>query len=291
MQVEWFRSFAEAAKWSNLSKAADKLNMTQPAVSKHIRHLEIAYGVELFERSAAGVELTEAGKLFLGRIGPVLEAIHSLDADMRKFAAQPGCRLGSLPSVAGQLLPSRLREYYATDYPISVGVRNSSQELTEAMQAGEFDAVLIDAACADERKMWSRELFSEGYVALLPDGHPLQTRNALTAAELAHETFVFCSHCDVLARYSAAAEKYGYTPDVKLLADNVDYLFGLVAVNTGIAVMPELFRKQARRTGLHAVPMTDAELRRTIVLAARTADTGLRLHRLLFDSHPQPAEA
>jgi DNA-binding transcriptional LysR family regulator len=291
MQVEWYRSFAEAAKWSNLSKAADKLNMTQPAVSKHIRHLETAYGVELFRRSAAGVELTEAGKLFLTRLAPVLEALHSLDADMREFAALPGYRLGSLPSVAAQVLPSRLRDYHASGYPISVGVRISSEELAKALQEGTFDAVLLDSTYADERRQWSRELFTENYIAVLPDGHPLRTRATLSAADLTREPFVFSSHCDSLTRYTAVAERNGYTPDVKLLTDNIDYLLGVVAVGTGITVIPELFRKQAERTGLHAVPMTDTDLFRTIVLTARTADTGLRLYRLLAGPQPRQAEA
>lgn len=286
MQVEWYRSFTEAVKWKSMSKAADKLSLTQPAISKHIRHLEAAYGVELFRRGAAGVELTEAGELFLERIAPVVQALSEIEAEMRPFAEHPKFALGSLPSVAAQVLPHRLRDYHAAGYPLAVTVRLSSEELMEGLQSGGFDAVLVDAACAGGRQ-WSRELFTEGYIAVVPEDHPLRGRTGVTAAELANEPFVFPVCCDTRTRFEALAERCGYRPDVKMETDNTDYLLGLVAVGTGITVLPGLFKGQAERLGLHAVPIAEESLRRTIVLAARTAGTGSRLYRLLDGSRPR----
>ncbi|WP_248923887.1 LysR family transcriptional regulator [Paenibacillus hamazuiensis] len=284
MQVEWYRSFTEAAKWRSLSKAADKLRLTQPAVSKHIRQLETAYGVELFRRTAAGVDLTEAGKLFLERIMPVVQSLDTIELEMRQYAAEPGYTLGSLPSVATQVLLGRLQEYHAAGNPITIKVRQRSAELREELQEGAFDAALMDAACAGGR-LWIRELFTEAYLAVIPEGHKLQGRTALSLTELKDEPFVLTTLCDTHTRFSTLAEKHGYRPDIKLEVDSSDFLLGVVAGGTGITVLPELFRAQAERLGLHTIPIAEPELRRTIVLAARTADTGTKLFRLLRLGH------
>lgn len=280
MQVEWYRSFTEAVKWKSLSKAAEKLSLTQPAISKHIRNLETAFGVELFRRGTAGVELTEAGKLFLERITPVVEAIDAIEEEMRQLTERPRYALGSLPSVAAHVLPARLRDYHAAGYPLAVSVRGSSEELTAALREGSLDAVLIDAEFAGGG-LWSRDLFIEHYVAVLPQRHALQDCEELSVDRLRQEPFVFLDKCDSLYRFERVAERYGFRPNVRLKVDSTDYLLGVVAVGTGITVLPSLFRSQAERLGLHAVPIREPELRRTIALAARTAATGGRLYRLL----------
>ncbi|NBD24783.1 LysR family transcriptional regulator [Paenibacillus glycinis] len=281
MQVEWFRSFKEAARWKSLSKAAEKLSLTQPAISKHIRQLEAAYDVELFRRTAAGVELTDAGRRFGERIAPVVQSLDAIEAEMRQYADQPGYTLGSLPSVMKQVLPGRLRDYQASGYQITVRIRQTSAELREDLQQGDLDGALMDAAFVRGR-LWSKKLFSESYIAVLPEGHRLGRRESLGLDDLRDEHFVFATQkCEAHAKFSAIAEKYGYRPEVKLEVDeSIEFLFN-VAVGTGITVMPELFRAEAELLGLHAVPIAEPELRRTIVLAARSADIGSKLYRQL----------
>lgn len=280
MQVEWYWSFTEAAKWRSLSKAADKLSLTQPAISKHIRQLETAYGVELFHRSAAGVDLTEAGRRFLERIMPVVQSLETIEAEMRQYAAEPSYTLGSLPYVT-QVLPGLLRGYHASGYPITVKVRQDSVKLREELQEGVFEAALIDATYVGGQ-LWSKELFTEACIAVLPKGHTLRGRNALNPVELKDESFLSVTKCDIHTQFITVAEKYGYRPDIKLEVD-IDFLLNVVAAGTGITVLPESFRAQAELLGLHTVPIP--ELRRTIVLAARTADIGSKLYRLLGVKH------
>ncbi|MBB6734135.1 LysR family transcriptional regulator [Cohnella zeiphila] len=289
MQVEWFKSFTETVKRKSLSKAAESLNLTQPAISKHIRNLELVYGMELFRRGSAGVELTAAGRLFLERIAPVVEAIDAVGDEMRSLAERPRFTLGSLPSVAAQVLPGRLRDYNAAGYPLSVNVRGTSEELAAALLEGTFDAVLIDAEYAGGR-LWSRELFAEDYVVILPPRHRFRRRRALRTEELKDETFVFVNHCDSCKRFVTAAARYGFVPHTRMELDNNDYMLGIMAMGTDITVLPRLFGYQAERLGLHVVPLQEEHLRRTIALAARTPVTGARIYRMLDASRMQEAE-
>ncbi|WP_165452340.1 LysR family transcriptional regulator [Paenibacillus thalictri] len=285
MQVDWYRSFTEAVKWKSLSKAAVKLNLTQPAVSKHIRSLEEAFGVELFRRGASGVELTEAGMRFLQRIAPVVAEIESIKTEMREFAERPNYILGSLPSVAAHVLPGKLRELHDARYPLAVSVRPTSGELLEGVLNGAFDAALIDEPAAG--RLWSRELFTEHFVAIFPEGHRFSGCEELSIAELAEESFVFTGFCNIRERVTEAAGKYGYKPAVKLEVDSYDYLLGMITVGNDITVLPELFRKQAKRLGLKSALIKECGLRRTISLVARTAETGSKMFRLLNSGVPQ----
>lgn len=280
MQVEWYRSFTEAAKSKSLSKAAEKLNLTQPAISKHIRQLEMTYDVELFRRSHSGVDLTDAGLYFLDKIIPVVQALEVIEAEMRQFSNETSYTLGSLPSVATHILPERLRGYHASGKTITVKIRETSIMLRNELQDGYLDAALMDAELLGGR-LWSRELFTENYVTVLPEGHMFLGRNELSVIELKDEPFVFTTNCDSLASFRQIAENNGFIPNIKMETDNNDFLLNIVAVGTGITILPEMFRAKAEQLGLHTVPVVEPEMRRTIVLAARTMEIGSKLYKLL----------
>ncbi|WP_219836175.1 LysR family transcriptional regulator [Paenibacillus sp. R14(2021)] len=284
MQVEWFRSFTEAAKWKSFSKAADRLNLTQPAISKQIRQLEAVYGVELFQRSASGVELTKAGRQFMAQIIPVVTSLENIEVYMRQYKSEPGYKLGCLPSLAAQFLLDRLRVYRASNNRVMVKVRQTSIELLDGLQESSFDAALMDADFVGA-PMWSKTLFTEGYIAVLQGDHPLRERTSLRLEELKDERFVFAtSKCEIHDRVRSLVSSSRNLPDVQLeFEGNKEFLLN-VAVGAGITVLPGLLRAEAELMGLHAVPLAEPELYRTIVLAARTADIGSKLYRRLLSN-------
>lgn len=105
MNLEWLHSFAEAAKLKSFSKAAQALNLTQPALSKHIRNLEHALEVTLFYRTSGGIELTEAGERFYTRIVPVISDLASIRRELRQYRRN-GSSGARKPSKSGYLLPA-----------------------------------------------------------------------------------------------------------------------------------------------------------------------------------------
>jgi LysR family transcriptional activator of glutamate synthase operon len=110
MNLEWFHGFLEASRLKSLSKASEKLNISQPALSKQIRNLEEILGVELFKRTAVGVELTEEGTLLHKRIQPILSEMESLRKDLLNLQKVSSVRLGTLPSLATYYLPQKVFE-------------------------------------------------------------------------------------------------------------------------------------------------------------------------------------
>ncbi len=104
MDLEAVRSFIEVKNTRSLSKASKILHISQPALSKQIQRLEADLEVTLLKRSAQGVELTEAGELFIKRMLPILEHIHEVKAEMKKFQEKRNISIGILPSLAAHYI-------------------------------------------------------------------------------------------------------------------------------------------------------------------------------------------
>lgn len=82
MEIQQFRYFLEAARYENLTKAAEDLHIAQPALSQSIKRLETELGVSLFDRKNHRIELNEQGKLLKKRLIPILESIDNLKDEL-----------------------------------------------------------------------------------------------------------------------------------------------------------------------------------------------------------------
>src|SRR5689334_21597479 len=112
MELRHLRYFVAVAEEENVSRAALKLHLSQPALSRQIRDLEDEIGFPLFERSAKSVALTAAGKLFLTEAKAVLQRAQEALAAVRSLASgKTELHVGYAPSLTSRILPSALREF------------------------------------------------------------------------------------------------------------------------------------------------------------------------------------
>jgi DNA-binding transcriptional LysR family regulator len=175
-----------------MGHAADRLFISQPALSQQIRALEEQVGVARLTRHARGVELTEAGKVLLGEAREVLARAERLEGTVEELARgdTAGLRIGVPPGLDPHLLPgllSRLRESHA-DAPIEVRELTTPEQL-EALASGSLDLGLVREPVEDTR-LSRRTLKVELLGASLPEAHPLAGRESVTLRELAGDLFV-----------------------------------------------------------------------------------------------------
>ncbi|HEV7868968.1 MAG TPA: LysR family transcriptional regulator, partial [Chthoniobacteraceae bacterium] len=141
MELRHLRYFVAVAESENVTRAAAKLRVAQPAVSRQIRDLEDELGLALLERTAKSVRLTDAGRFFLTEARAVLERVEVAVAQVRAVAGgvRGELHVGYAPSLTVQILPRALRRFQA-EFP---GVRVSLHDLsTEEMLAGIRDGKL-----------------------------------------------------------------------------------------------------------------------------------------------------
>src|SRR5262245_34426830 len=115
MELRHVRYFVAVAEEENVSRAALKLNVSQPALSRQIRDLEDELGFPLLERSAKSVRLTEAGRTFLIEARAVLQRAEDAVKAARAVATGGGdLHVGYAPSLTARILPQTLRAFQAT---------------------------------------------------------------------------------------------------------------------------------------------------------------------------------
>jgi DNA-binding transcriptional LysR family regulator len=112
MALNQFTFFAAIAKHGSLTRASQELRISQPSVSQQLRVLERDSGVKLYRRGGKGIELTEAGRLFLSRIEPILEQVEQIKSifPLREEGAETGrLKIGGTFGPSTLLLPVRHR--------------------------------------------------------------------------------------------------------------------------------------------------------------------------------------
>jgi DNA-binding transcriptional LysR family regulator len=278
MNLEWLQSFAEAAKQKSFSKASKVNNLSQPALSKHIRNLENDLDVTLFYRTSTGIELTEAGERFYTRIMPVIDELTGIRQELRQFCRNKPIAIGSLPSLATYYLPSRIK---GLDRPLSLMIQNTSRELVQSLQEGRLDAVFVDSLYTEE-SLWSCELFTESYYAVFPLDHRFRSKKTVSFAELYQEPLiVHQAPCDTRKHIIEQMEFLDHKPNIIREVAFGDFIFGSVMAGMGITIVPELMAKNIGHLELFALPIVDFGRRRSISLATQNKKLGSQLHELL----------
>ncbi|KIQ21989.1 LysR family transcriptional regulator [Variovorax paradoxus] len=199
VQLRHLRAFVAVAQERHLARAASRLALSQPAVSKTLSELEAIVGTRLVDRSQAGRRgvqgLTPAGEQLLAHALRVLEA---LDASAEAVAPTAGgrierLRIGALPSVAPALLPSalaRLRDHWPA---AQIAVKSAANAvLLDELRAGELD--LVVGRMSDPRLMGGLSfelLYTEPLVFAVRAGHPLSLKPAPVQAVLDYPLVVY----------------------------------------------------------------------------------------------------
>jgi DNA-binding transcriptional LysR family regulator len=248
VELRHLRYFVAIAEEGSFTRAAERLWVAQPGLSTQIRRLEAELGVKLFERHTRGVDLTEAGELFLERVRVALAAVETASATGRDLEAGV---IGSVTlGVAGgarwrrtsDLLQRFTRERPGVELTLLEGHGGT---LWRDLRAGRLDAVLAPAghASPDVRTM---KLGSEPWVVLMGTGHPMAGVGAVGASELEGERIAVTGHRDgaafdravseLLAELGVAAELVPGPPGLALHAEVAGN--GVVALTTTPDALP-----------------------------------------------------
>jgi LysR family transcriptional activator of glutamate synthase operon len=265
MNMEWFHAFLEASRQKSLSKASEKLNISQPALSKQIRNLEEILGVELFKRTAQGVELTVEGALLHQRIQPILSEIESLRKDLLNLNKISSFRLGTLPSLATYYLPQKLYDIAQQGIQADVSVLSTTKEIIALLQDGIIDVGIIQKSNSIPSSYWCTDLYNEPFFVIVPRNHPLYHKQSVTLADLKEEPLiVYPNHCDVRNSIIKAYHMKGYEPNFSVEVSFGESIPGFVAAGAGITILPEIISSHLSHISLRAIPILDFVETRTI---------------------------
>ncbi|MGA0600507.1 LysR family transcriptional regulator [Caulobacter sp. KR2-114] len=241
------------AETGGFTRAAERLGIQQPPLTRQIRDLEARVGAQLVERLSRGARLTEAGEAVAATARAMLDQAADLPAIAARAAAgQSGrLRVGYTSSAAFHpFLLGAIRVFRGAAPGVRLSLEEeSSAELVRDLLADRLDAAVLRAPAA-ETELEVDFLLEEPMAAALPAGHRLagQAQAGVALADLAGETFVLYRRPAGAGLYDAviaACHAAGFSPAVGQEAPRMPSTLSLVAAGLGVSVVPASMRRMA----------------------------------------------
>jgi len=195
MELRHLRYFVAAAETENVSRAALKLHVSQPALSRQIRDLEDEIGFCLLERTAKSVRLTEAGRAFLSDARALLQQADEAVKKARAIAgAEPTeLKVGYSPAATARILPAILRAYQRVMPKAHVKLHDwSNEENVAGLRDGRLNLAFVvrPPKAASLEGIPFEELIRERICLAVPPHHAFATRRSVSLADAASEPFI-----------------------------------------------------------------------------------------------------
>lgn len=256
MTFEQLRVFVEVAAQLHMTRAAERLNMTQPAVSASVAALEANCGTHLFHRVGRRIELTEAGHLFLVEARAILERVSRAEAVLNDIS---GLKRGSLSvhasqTIANYWLGPRIARYRALHPGISLKVEiGNTAESVAALMEGKADLAFVEGEVS-EAPLVRLAVPGDRLVLVVGRGHPWAGRSALAPEELAATDWVMRERGSGTRQvFEDGCRTYGVDPrtlNVALEFPSNEAVLSAVAAGAGATVISALVVEAGLKTGM-----------------------------------------
>ena len=261
MELRHLRYFVAVAEEQNITRAAQRLHLSQPPLSRQIRDLEEELGVSLLLRKGKTVRLTNAGRLFLDESRAVLRRSDEAVQAVRTIAKSKRCdiHVGYAPSLTVQILPAALREFER----LTPGARVTLHDLsTEEMLLGLREerlqvALMIRPQTRVLKGLRFEELRRYAVCVAMPSTHPLAHGKKPTLARIFAERLVSYTRSDYPEYHEWLSSLSKATPGIAEEHDSSTSLISAIEAGRGIALVPETFSCFSG-TRLKVRPIADA---------------------------------
>lgn len=246
MELRHLRYFIGVAEEENVSRAALKLHVSQPALSRQIRDLEDELGFLLLERSAKSVRLTEAGRAFLIEARVVLQRVDEAVKAARAIATGGSGELhvGYAPSLTARILPQTLRAFQAELPTVRVRLHDfSTEEMLTGLLEGKLQvAFVVRLTSTLSRGLRFEELARDPMCLAVAPKHPLAGRRTVRLAEVAREPLITYTRKDYPDAHQNLADMFAtikLKPRIVEEHDSVSSLIAAVEAGNGVTIAPE----------------------------------------------------
>ncbi len=249
MELRHLRYFIAVAEEGHITRAAERLGMQQPPLSQRIKSIERELDVQLFHRKARGVELTDAGRVFLDKARAMLAQYeHTFEATRRTARGEQGrlC-VGVTPTGPFHPFVPRVIRAFREAFPlVSLTLEEClSPELLKRLRNEQMDAAFLRTPMAEPEDLVINSLLEEPMVMALPSAHALAQNGGddavLSLKDLAGETFIVYARQHGPGLYdatTAACLKAGFSPRLGQEAPRITSALSLVAAGLGISAVP-----------------------------------------------------
>lgn len=285
MELRHLRYFAAIAGERSFTRAAEKLRIAQPPLSRQMRDLENELGVALFERGSRPLRLTPAGRFFHEHALQILERADELKITTRRFG-ETGRRqlvIGFVGSALYGGLPDVVRGFRVAHSRLEIGlVEMNTVEQIAALKEGRID-VGFGRLRFDDPAIRREVIVEESLLVALSPDHALRERDMLRFADIATEPLVLYprsprpSYADqILSFFRDRSTEAQVVQEVRELQTAL----GLVAAGVGISLVPQSVQDLRRHDVLYR-PLAEASITSPLIMSFRASDTSPEVREIL----------
>jgi DNA-binding transcriptional LysR family regulator len=246
MELRHLRYFVAVAEEQNVSRAAKRLHVSQPPLSRQIRDLEDELGVALFDRAAKTFRLTEAGRVFLTEARTILQTAEGAVQMVKDVAGGKSgeIKVGYAPSLTVELLPRALRYFRKSNPGVRVWLHDlSTQEMLRGLNDGSLQvAMMVQVPLKALAGLVFEELQRQPVCVALHPAHPLARARKVGLEQIAKESLVAFTLADYPEHQAWVAGLFAplnRSPQIVEEHDSITSLIAAVESGRGVAVIAQ----------------------------------------------------
>jgi DNA-binding transcriptional LysR family regulator len=248
MELRHLRYFLTVAEELNFTKAAEKLFISQPPLSRQIKELENEIGAKLFDRNNKKVTLTEAGKYFKHEIVHHLQELESILLNTKKISENVSgeYRIGYISSTFSDTV-TKLVQFLTREYPylnIKLYEVSTSKQIF-ALEQNKLDLAIIRAPLISTKI--TSVLWFKDYYSLVYNNEVTKIENIQDLADFKKEIFVFFNKDYAPMYYNSLIEicsRFGFAPNIVHESNNINSIIQLVRNGLGVSIVPRSVREK-----------------------------------------------
>lgn len=259
MELLQLRYFETVAKYENMTLAAKKLRIAQPAVSQSISRLEAELGVQLFTRKGKRIKLNACGALLLKRLPSILGSIDNIRLELSEVSNNPSQHICLNILSCSSLIPALLKSF-KSKYP------TTSFSLVQNIQALEYD-ICISSVPSTEIGKQDTVLMDEEIMLVVPHTYNAALHGPISLGDLDEADFISLNKGTAFRSITDYyCERAGITPNIIFECDNPSTVRGLIGAGLGIAFWPRISWGPLYDDYVKALHIKDIDCRRTVLM-------------------------
>ena len=258
MELRQLEYFQMASHLHNITRAAERLRVSQPNITVAIKKLEAELGIQLFDRSQKQLLLTPEGKIFLTRIELALRNIQDAVLEVNDYKQlQKGTIKIGIPPMMGAYLFPKIFSSFQKHYPhLDIFLQEEgSVSIREQLERDELDfGIIITSGASSSLQLLP--MSKSKLLCCVPANSPLAQKESLTPQDIAKTNILMMKEGSFLRELTMAKMKEaGVTPNIVLESNQIVTLRGLVSSGVGVAFMLDMVAKESPT--LKAIPLSE----------------------------------
>ncbi|MBS5145778.1 MAG: LysR family transcriptional regulator [Butyricicoccus pullicaecorum] len=266
MTLHHLKVFAMVCQYKTMHAAAEKLNLSQPAVSKIIADLEKYYGIQLFERINHRLYVTPIGETVQGYAMQILEMVQNMEDEINIQGKHKHIRIGASVSVGTCLLPPIIQKLQQKQITYEVTIHNTSK-IEQMVNEYMLDLALVEGQ-VDNPNLIAKPVQEDELVLVVRAGHPLAYKRGILHADL--EQYPFITREDGSSRRNQLElhlQQEGVHMTTNYSCSSVEAIKQALLYTNGIAVLSQMMIGEEIKKGVLAIlPLADMRFKRSIRL-------------------------